>query len=258
MGASAVHSPRVRLQVNVDHVATLRQARGTPYPDPVALALLCESAGAHGITIHLREDRRHIQDHDVERMRAAIRSILNLEMAATPEMVAIATRVRPELVTLVPERREERTTEGGLDVVGQREHLAPLIAELKGAGIEVSLFIAADPHQIDASIALGADAIELHTGELAHATLPGCAPEEARAELDRLALGGRHARAASSSLRVAAGHGLTVANVPLLLDAVPEVVELNIGHALVSDALTLGIERAVQRFLAAMRIGAVS
>lgn len=243
----------MRLQVNVDHVATLRQARGTPYPDPVELALACERAGAHGITVHLREDRRHIQDHDVERMRRAIGSILNLEMAATTEMVAFAKRVRPDLVTLVPERRQERTTEGGLDVVGQTTSLAPMVRELVDAGIFVSLFIAPDPRQVDASLAIGAEAIELHTGELAHATLSSAADEEhTRHELSRLAAAARHAAALSPQLRVAAGHGLTVANVPLLLAAVPEVVELNIGHALISDALSLGIEGAVKRFLHAM------
>ncbi len=246
------HPPSVRLQVNVDHVATLRQARGTPYPDPVELALACERAGAHGITVHLREDRRHIQDHDVERMRRAIGSILNLEMAATAEMVGIAKRVRPDLVTLVPERREERTTEGGLDVVGQRLSLSPLVRELVDAGIPVSLFIAPDPLQVDAALAIGAEAIELHTGELAHATLSGAPSEHAAHELARLGAAARHAASRSSHLRVAAGHGLTVANVPLLLAAVPEVVELNIGHALISDALSFGIEGAVKRFLGAM------
>jgi pyridoxine 5-phosphate synthase len=242
----------VRLQVNVDHVATLRQARGTPYPDPVVVALACERAGAHGITVHLREDRRHIQDHDVERMRAAITTLLNLEMAATPEMVDIALRVRPDLVTLVPERRQERTTEGGLDVAGQREALSPLIDRLRAAKIPVSLFIAGDPRQIDASIALRAEAIELHTGELAHATLPGAPAGKAEDELAALAAAARHARERSASLRLAAGHGLTVANVPRLLAAVPQIEELNIGHALVADAVLVGIEGAVRAFLSAM------
>ncbi len=242
----------MRLQVNVDHVATLRQARGTPYPDPVEIALACERAGAHGITVHLREDRRHIQDHDVERMRAAIGTILNLEMAATPELVAIAKRVRPELVTLVPERRQERTTEGGLDVVGRQGELAPMVAELVAAGIEVSLFIAPELGQVDASVAIGAHAIELHTGELAHVTLPGRVSEDRRIELDRLAEAAQHARKVAPKLRIAAGHGLTVDNVPLLLSSVPEIVELNIGHALIADAVLHGIEGAVKRFLAAM------
>lgn len=242
----------MRLQVNVDHVATLRQARGTPYPDPVTVALACERAGAHGITVHLREDRRHIQDHDVERMRAAITTILNLEMAATPEMVDIALRVKPDLVTLVPERRQERTTEGGLDVVGQRDALMPLLDRLRAASIPVSLFIAGSSAQIDASVALGVEAIELHTGELAHATLPGAPADAPRHELDALAAAGRHARARSPSLRVAAGHGLTVANTPLLLAAVPEIEELNIGHALIADAVLVGIEGAVKAFLSAM------
>jgi len=242
----------VRLQVNVDHVATLRQARGTPYPDPVEIALACERAGAHGITVHLREDRRHIQDHDVERMRGAIHTLLNLEMAATQEMLAIAKRVKPELVTLVPERRQERTTEGGLDVVGQASQLRELTRALQAEGIEVSLFIAPDRAQIDASVALGVQAIELHTGELAHVTLPGRGTEGRRLELDRLAEASQHARACAPSLRIAAGHGLTVDNVPLLLEAVPEIIELNIGHALIADAVLYGIDGAVKRFVTAM------
>lgn len=244
----------MRLQVNVDHVATLRQARGTPYPDPVEIALACERAGAHGITVHLREDRRHIQDHDVERMRGAIHTLLNLEMGATTEMLAIAKRVKPELVTLVPERREERTTEGGLDVVARRDELRALVGALQDAEIEVSLFIAPELDQIDASIAIGAQAIELHTGELAHVTLPGRIHDDRRIELERLADAARHARTQSAALRIAAGHGLTVDNVPLLLAAVPEIVELNIGHALVADAVMHGIDGAVKRFLAAMGI----
>lgn len=246
------HPLWVRLQVNVDHVATLRQARGTPYPDPVEIALACERAGAHGITVHLREDRRHIQDHDVERMRGAIHTLLNLEMAATQEMLAIAKRVKPELVTLVPERRQERTTEGGLDVVGQASQLRELTRALQAEGIEVSLFIAPDRAQIDASVALGVQAIELHTGELAHVTLPGRGTEGRRLELDRLAEASQHARACAPSLRIAAGHGLTVDNVPLLLEAVPEIIELNIGHALIADAVLYGIDGAVKRFVTAM------
>lgn len=244
-------SHSVKLQVNVDHVATLRQARGTPYPDPVEAAAACERAGAHGITVHLREDRRHIQDHDVERLRRSVTTLLNLEMAASSEMVAIARRARPDLVTLVPERREERTTEGGLAVRGQAG-LARHVAELRGDGIPVSLFIAADLDEVAASAALGVEAIELHTGELAHATLPG-APDGAVAhELARLAAAAEAARALAPGMRVAAGHGLTRANVPLLLRAVPQVVELNIGHALVADAVLVGMEAAVRSFLRAM------
>lgn len=240
----------VKLQVNVDHVATLRQARGTPYPDPVEAAAACERAGAHGITVHLREDRRHIQDHDVERLRRSVRTLLNLEMAATDAMVAFALRVRPDLVTLVPERREERTTEGGLAVRGQAA-LAAHVAALRAGGIPVSLFVAADPDELAASAELGVEAVELHTGELAHATVAATSSAEAGRELARLAVGAK--LAASAGLRVAAGHGLTVANVPALLRAVPEIEELNIGHALVADAVLIGMEAAVARFLAVMR-----
>jgi len=240
----------VKLQVNVDHVATLRQARGTPYPDPVEAAALCERAGAHGITVHLREDRRHIQDHDVERLRRSVRTLLNLEMAATDAMVAFALKVRPDLVTLVPERREERTTEGGLAVRGQAA-LAAHVAAFRAAGIPVSLFVAADPDELAASVELGVEAVELHTGELAHATLAGTPSAEVERELARLAAGA--SQASRAGLRVAAGHGLTVANVPALLRAVPETEELNIGHALVADAVLIGIEAAVGRFLAVMR-----
>lgn len=273
----------VRLHVNVDHVATLRQARGTDYPDPVEAALLCEKAGADGITVHLREDRRHIQDADVERMRPLIRSFLNLEMAATDEMVAIAERVKPNLVTLVPERREERTTEGGLDVYGQRKTLGPVIRRLSDAGIPVSLFIAPEPTQIDASKDVGAAMVELHTGEYAHAALAVAAqgseigqlptkrrrPHEldslgprASAELDdwsaaidlprmetaeRLELLSAGAsRAKETGLRVAAGHGLTLRSVVPLVTRAPEIEELNIGHALVADAVMVGLERAVR------------
>ena len=237
----------VKLHVNVDHVATLRQARGTPYPDPVEAALACEAAGAHGITVHQREDRRHIQPDDVVRLRARVRSLLNLEMAATDAMVELALRVRPDFVTLVPEKREERTTEGGLDVAGQRASLARITSRLREAGIAVSMFIDPEAAQIDASIEVGADHIELHTGDYANAS-----GEAARHELERLARAARHNASARRPLHLAAGHGLALANVGALLASVPEIVELNVGHAIVSDAVIVGMDAAVRRFLRAM------
>ncbi len=235
-----------RLHINVDHVATLRNARGTPYPDPVRAADECLKAGADGITAHLREDRRHIRDEDVARLRArlaAARRTFNLEMAATDEMVSIALHVRPDVCTLVPERREERTTEGGLDVVGGGDALARRIKALGAAGIKVSLFIAAEGEQIARSSALGAAQIEIHTGEYAHGR-PG--------ELERIADGARRAHALG--LEVAAGHGLTQENVPGLME-IPELVELNIGHAVVSDAVFLGLAGAVRGYREAMDRG---
>jgi pyridoxine 5-phosphate synthase len=236
----------VRLHINVDHVATVRNARGEPYPDPVRAAEECLAAGADGITAHLREDRRHIRDEDVDRLRAvcaAARSTFNLEMAATDEMVAIARRIRPQVCTLVPERREERTTEGGLDVLAGGEALARRVEALAAAGIKVSLFIAAEAAQIDRSRAVGAAQIELHTGEYAHAHA---------GELERLAAGAR--RAHDAGLEVAAGHGLTQANVPALV-RIPEIVELNIGHAVIADAVFLGIRRAVEAYRDAIARG---
>ncbi|UJR80772.1 pyridoxine 5'-phosphate synthase [Sandaracinus amylolyticus] len=242
---------RVRLHVNVDHVATIRQARGTEYPDPVEAAMLCEWAGAHGITVHLREDRRHIQLRDVEVLRRTVKTMLNLEMAATEEMVRIALQVRPDLVTLVPERREERTTEGGLDVRGQLAALRNVRERLDATGIPTSLFVDPDEDQVQASIETGAAMIELHTGDYA---------EEARrghetTELDRLARAASYARVHAPSMKVAAGHGLTARNVVPLVARVPELVELNIGHALISDAVLVGLDRAVQRFLRAIEEG---
>jgi pyridoxine 5-phosphate synthase len=236
----------VRLHVNVDHVATLRNARGTTYPDPVRAAEECLAAGAHGITAHLREDRRHIVDADVEKLRVLCGShhrTFNLEMAATDEMVAIATRVKPHVCTLVPERREERTTEGGLDVVAGGDALARRVKSLTEAGIKVSLFIAADAAQIERSRALGAAQIELHTGEYAHGRA---------GEIERLAEGARQGHALG--LEVAAGHGLTQENVPAVV-AIPEVVELNIGHAVVADAIFLGLQGAVRAYHAAVERG---
>lgn len=235
------------LHVNVDHVATLRQARGTRYPDPVEAAIACERAGAEGITVHLREDRRHVQERDVRVLKEVVRGTYNLEMAASDDGLAIALSVLPDHVTLVPERREERTTEGGLDAAGQRVALARVIDPLRAAGIRVSLFIAPDAAQIDAAVALGAEQIELHTGDYAEAT--GARRREALAALRRGA-----ARAKDAGLRVAAGHGLTVANV-VDVAAIAAVEELNIGHAIIADAVIMGIADAVRSMREAMDRG---
>lgn len=237
----------IRLHVNVDHVATVRNARGTFYPDPVLAAQECEIAGADGITCHLREDRRHIRDEDLDRLRAAVRTHLNLEMAATAEMAGIAARVRPDVVTLVPERREERTTEGGLDVVGQRAVVEPVARRCIDAGITLSLFIEADPDAIRASRDVGARQVELHTGTYCEASGPARAEE-----LSRLRRGAD--LAGQLGLEVAAGHGLTRHNV-VAIAAIPAVAELNIGHAVVSDALFLGLSGAVRAFRDAVKRG---
>jgi pyridoxine 5-phosphate synthase len=236
----------VRLHINIDHVATLRNARGTSYPDPVRGAEECIAAGADGITAHLREDRRHVKDADIDRLSAACAragKTFNLEMAATDEMVAVALRVKPDVCTLVPERREERTTEGGLDVRAGGDELARRVAALVAGGIKVSLFIAADADPIDRARALGARQVELHTGEYAH-DRPG--------ELARLAAGAR--RAGRAGLEVAAGHGLTQNNVPALI-ALPAIAELNIGHAVVSDAIFVGLAGAVRAYRDAIERG---
>ncbi|HEX2571870.1 MAG TPA: pyridoxine 5'-phosphate synthase [Polyangia bacterium] len=235
----------IKLHVNIDHVATLRQARGTRYPDPVWAAALCELAGADGITIHLREDRRHIQDRDLQILRETVRTTLNLEMAATDEMVGIATRVRPDIVTLVPEKREERTTEGGLDVLGQRDVVARAVESLLRANIPVSLFIDPTEAVVAASHALGVPRIELHTGDYCEAH-----GAQQTTELERLM------RAAAVGkklgLHVAAGHGLDYPNVEPVA-SIPEIEELNIGHAIVSRAVMVGMERAVREMIAAVR-----
>ena len=219
---------KLRLGVNIDHVATVRNARGGAHPDPLDAARAAVGAGADGITLHLREDRRHIRDDDVRRIRAAITAPINLEMAATAEMVAIARDTRPHASCLVPERRQEVTTEGGLDVAGQVEALRPVVAALRGAGIRVSLFIDPDPAQLRAAAAIGAPVVELHTGAYADGR-PG--------ELDRL----RAAAVLTGELGLEchAGHGLTFANVAPVA-ALPEVVELNIGHFLIGEAIVAG------------------
>jgi pyridoxine 5-phosphate synthase len=251
----------MRLHINVDHVATLRNARGTPYPDPVDAARVCLEAGAHGITAHLREDRRHIRDEDVERLRATLRQTFNLEMAATDEMVGIALATRPEVVTLVPERREERTTEGGLDVVGNADALAKHIAALQAADIKVSLFIAPDPKQVEASRKLDVEQIELHTGEYAHACGHGrpssidlTRPTSDAAQREHARLAAAAKRGHEIGLEVAAGHGLTTRNVSALV-LIEEIVELNIGHSVISDAVFMGLGGAVKAMLGAIAKG---
>ena len=236
------------LGVNVDHVATLRQARGTSYPDPVEAALLAERAGADSITVHLREDRRHIQDHDVERLQRRKTTRVNLEMAVTGEMLDFAIRVQPADCCLVPEKRAELTTEGGLDVAGQEPAIRAACERLGAAGIRVSLFIDADTRQIDAALACGAPVIELHTGGYAEAS-----DDAGRdAELDRIREASAYAH--GRGLVVNAGHGLTVDNVAPIA-VIPEIVELNIGHALIADAVFSGLGPAVaemkRRMLAA-------
>lgn len=244
----------VRLHINVDHVATVRNARGTRYPDPVLAAQLCEAAGADGITAHLREDRRHIRDDDVARLRASINTRLNLEMAATDEMIAIAERVRPDVITLVPERRAERTTEGGLDVVGPDTAAAIQAAAqmAKRAGIKLSLFINPDPASVAMSHELGAAQIELHTGEYCHVEGPGIPPEKAATELARLRDAAK--RAGELGLEVAAGHGLTPHNVGPVVK-IPEVREVNIGHSVIAWAVLFGLDRAVRDLRAAIDRG---
>jgi len=237
-------APPLRLGVNIDHVATIRNARGGDHPDPVKAAHLAVAAGADGITAHLREDRRHIADRDIARLVAEIERPLNLEMAATAEMVAIAVRHRPHAACIVPERREERTTEGGLDAAGLRPQLAPLIDRLRGAGIRVSLFIEPEARQIDAALALGAPVVELHTGRYCH--LDGAARQT---ELDRLAAAARHG--ASIGLEVHAGHGLRTDNVGPVA-ALPQLAELNIGHYLIGEAIFVGLAPAIGAMRAAM------
>jgi len=243
--------PDLRLGVNIDHVATIRNARGGRHPDPVRAALIAIEAGADGITAHLREDRRHISDEDIARLKAAIAKPLNLEMAATAEMVAIALRTRPHAACLVPERRAERTTEGGLDAVGSRAELKPKIADLRAAGIRVSLFIAADPAQIKEAAALGAPVIEIHTGAWCHALADGHAGA-AEAEWRRIREGAKLAK--SLGLEVHAGHGLDYSSAETIA-ALPEIVELNIGHFLVGEAAFVGLAETVKTMRAAMARG---
>ena len=233
----------VRLHVNVDHVCTIRNARGTPYPDPVQAARICLEAGANGITAHLREDRRHIRDADVDELRRLPMPVFNFECAPTDEMIDIARCVRPDCVTLVPERREECTTEGGLDVVSGGKALEQRVRQLIDADLRVSMFIAPSDDQVRASSAIGAKQIEIHTGEYANEG------EAVLASITRAAKLGKEL-----GVEVAAGHGLTIANVPALLRAAPEIVELNIGHAIVADALFLSLAGAVRAMREAMNL----
>ena len=244
----------LKLGVNIDHVATIREARyrglGHGEPCPVAAALAAEAAGAHGITAHLREDRRHIQDRDIQRLREKIKTRLNLEMANAPEIISIALKLKPEIVCIVPERRLEVTTEGGLDVVAAEQALTGTCRKMKAAGIEVSLFVAPDAEQIAASARVGAQFIELHTGRFAEDFYQAKnGKRKAETELQRLIAGAQQAHALG--LQVNAGHGLNCENLPLLF-AVPHLVELNIGHSLVSRAVLVGMENAVREMLAVM------
>jgi pyridoxine 5-phosphate synthase len=233
----------LKLGVNVDHVATIRQARGTAYPSPVEAAIRCARAGAHGITIHLREDRRHIQDEDVASMKQKLDLPLNLEMACAEDVVAVALRVRPEEACLVPERREERTTEGGLDAAGQSPRIREIVQRLADAGIRVSLFLEPDARQLDAAVAVGAPVVELHTGRYCNA-----GAGDAAAELDRLVEAARDAH--GRGLQVNAGHGINLDNMAGILE-IPHLDTLNIGHSIVARAILVGMENAVKEMLAA-------
>lgn len=236
---SVLNPGRLRLGVNIDHVATIRNARGGDHPDPVRAAEIVASVGGDGITAHLREDRRHIRDEDLARIQAATNLPLNLEMAATDEMLEIALRHKPHAACIVPERREERTTEGGLDAAGQHNRLAPIVARLSDAGIRVSLFIAPEARQIEAAMKLGAPVVELHTGEYAHAE-----GEQRAVELKRIA--DMAALAARNGIEPHAGHGLTYENVQPIA-AIPQLAELNIGHYLIGEAIFVGLDSAVRR-----------
>ena len=233
----------LRLGVNIDHVATIRNARGGDHPDPVRAAEIVAAVGGDGITAHLREDRRHIRDEDLARIQAATNLPLNLEMAATPEMLAIALRHKPHAACIVPEKREERTTEGGLDAAGMHNTLAPIAEELRAAGIRVSLFIEADERQLDAALRLGAPVVEFHTGEYAHAFLDG---DRDRVEREVRRITDMAALAAKNGIEAHAGHGLTFENVQPIA-AIPQIAELNIGHYLIGEAVFVGLENAIRR-----------
>lgn len=236
--------PKLRLGVNIDHVATIRNARGGLYPDPVRAAKLAAAAGADGITAHLREDRRHIRDDDIRRISSEVDQPLNFEMAATSEMLEIALKHRPHAACIVPEKREEQTTEGGLDAIGGHNHLKPFIRQLSDAGIRVSLFIEPDPNQLDAAVSLGAPVVELHTGR--YADLEG-APQEV--EFERIENAAAHA--AAIGLECHAGHGLTFDNVAPVA-AIENVIELNIGHFLIGEAIFSGLDSAIRRMRSLM------
>ncbi|UVF21864.1 pyridoxine 5'-phosphate synthase [Microvirga terrae] len=244
-------APPLRLGVNIDHVATVRNARGGHHPDPVRAAHLAVLAGADGITAHLREDRRHIRDQDMERLKRQLFVPLNFEMAATSEMVAIATRIHPHAACLVPEKREERTTEGGLDIIGAHTHLRPVIQELKAEGIRVSLFVEPEIAVMDAACDLQAPVVELHTGTYCEAVAEG---DQARIahELERLQRAAEHG--ARIGLEIHAGHGLALDSVRPVA-AIPQIVELNIGHSLIGEAIFVGLDEAVRAMRAAMDEG---
>ena len=241
----------LRLGVNIDHVATVRNARGGIHPDPVRAAHLAVLAGADGITAHLREDRRHIRDEDMVRLKRQLFVPLNFEMAATSEMVEIATRIHPHAACLVPEKREERTTEGGLDIIGAHAHLRPVIQELKGEGIRVSLFVEPEIAVMDAALDLGAPVVELHTGTYCEAVADG---DQARIahELERLKRAAEHG--ARIGLEIHAGHGLALDSVRPVA-AIPQIAELNIGHSLIGEAIFVGLDEAVRAMRAAMDEG---
>jgi pyridoxine 5-phosphate synthase len=241
-------SSHLRLGVNIDHVATIRNARGGDHPDPVRAAEIVAACGGDGITAHLREDRRHIRDDDLARIMAATDLPLNLEMAASEEMLAVALRHKPHAACIVPERREERTTEGGLDAAGQHNHLAPIVTALSDANIRVSLFIEPDVRQIDAAIRLRAPVVEFHTGKYAHLLLDGDR-EGAEAELKRIA--DAAALAAKNGIEPHAGHGLTFDNV-VPIAAIPQIAELNIGHYLIGEGIFIGLGAAILKMRALM------
>jgi len=248
-----------RLGVNIDHIATIRQARGTRYPDPVEAAFIAERAGAAQITVHLREDRRHIQDRDVEVLAQTVKTRLNLEMGATDEMAKIALKTRPQMITLVPEKREERTTEGGLDVASRLEFMTRYIAELRDSGAQISLFIDPEINQVEASLSAGADIVELHTGDYCADVQDFKTVGEFEAhtanEFDRILRASEHAH--SLGLQVAAGHGLHYLNV-IPLAAIPEIEEYNIGHAIVARAAIVGFEIAVREMIESLHVGFAS
>lgn len=235
-----------KLAVNVDHVATLREARRAVYPDPVEAAVLAELGGAQGIVVHLREDRRHIKERDLRLLREVVKTCLNLEMAPVDQMVSIAREVRPDMATLVPERRQELTTEGGLDVLSNPDALKVVVARLKEAGILVSIFVDPDPRQIEASKAIGADAIEIHTGLYSDAK----DPKAREAELKKVREAAKHGKALGLSVR--AGHGLNYWNVRPIAQ-IPEIEELSIGHAIVARAVLVGMQQAVREMLELLR-----
>lgn len=236
---NVLNPTRLRLGVNIDHVATIRNARGGEHPDPVRAAEIVAQAGGDGITVHLREDRRHIRDEDLLRVQSATGLPLNLEMAATEEMLEIALRHKPHAACIVPERREERTTEGGLDAAGRHNRLAPIVSRLSDAGIRVSLFIAPEARQIEAAMKLGAPVVEFHTGEYAHAE-----GDQVAIELKRIA--DMAALAAKNGIEPHAGHGLTYENVQPIA-AIPQLAELNIGHYLIGEAIFCGLETSVRK-----------